>query len=142
MTKITATGLVTLATLSLLSTPISTNAHAASWHSGTPKVLRGKWRGATKKIKQFKYSNHATVIVKAHAITNLPALPPRDGQYSKKLHYKKTGNRSYTITGRQYANAPANGSKITFKVKIHNHHKITFRQVQGRADGNGTFYRY
>lgn len=121
-------------------TPTST-AHAATWHKGTPKILRGHWRGKKKTVKQIKYTGHASLNIKAKSLVNTPALPPKDSNYSAKLHYKKTGKTTYTITGREYNNAPQKGYKITFKFKVYNHHKISFKQVQGRSDGNGIFYK-
>jgi len=142
MNKIESISLAALTVLSLVSVPSGiTTVHAASWHKGTPKVIRGNWRGTTQKVKQMHYTGHASLVIKPKSITNTPGLPPQDSNFSSKLRYKKTGKKTYTVTGREYNNAPKNGVKITFKLKVYNHHKISFKQVQGRADGNGIFYR-
>ncbi|MDT7019860.1 hypothetical protein RI509_11805 [Levilactobacillus namurensis] len=144
MHRFTPALLITLTTFGLaLATPAPTaTAQAATWHKGTPKIIRGKWRGTTHKVKQIHYQGHADLLIKAKSITNNPALPPRDPDYSTKLHYKKTGKKTYTIKGRQYNNASAKGVKITFKIKVYSHHKLHFKIMHdGRTDNNGIFHR-
>jgi len=140
MHKLASISLVGLTVVGLSMTSIlEMNVYAASWHVGTPKVLRGKWKGNKKKLSGM--TGRAHLLINSKSITNSPAFPPVDSEYSKKLHYKKTSKTTYKITGREYNNAPANGFKVTFKFKVYNSHKISFKEVHGRSDGNGIFTR-
>lgn len=113
---------------------------AAVWHQGTPKILRGKWR--TKSARESGITGRAHLHITKHALTNSPKFPPQDPNYSNKLHYRYLGKHVYSIVGREYNNAPAGGLKIHFLAKVYSHHKIYFKQYNGRSDGNGVFYKY
>ncbi|GAD16597.1 hypothetical protein ABC628_06230 [Lentilactobacillus otakiensis] len=113
---------------------------AATWHNGTPTILRGKWR--TKVSREYGVSGRAHLHITKKGLMNSPKFPPQDPDYTSKLHYRYVGKHVYSIIGREFNNAPANGIKVHFLVKVYNHHKIYFKQVNGSSDGNGVFYKY
>ncbi|KRN23814.1 hypothetical protein [Secundilactobacillus similis] len=99
--------------------------HAATWHSGTPKVLQGKWK--TKSFRRspntVKLSVHigksqifGYEVETYHGRTTLDnALP-----VINKGHYRYLGHHTYYITDLK-SNGMSSGH---VKVKWYNHHTI------------------
>lgn len=78
------------------------NVEAASWHKGTPKVLRGSWYTKSQKLVVSK--NSIFLYQRGHA-ASVSAV--------KKIDYRYVGNRTYQY--RQYWKA---GGHYTGKIKI------------------------
>lgn len=127
----------------LLLTITCAPTHAATWHRGTPTVLRGHWKTKTwRPYKQYKMTGHAYLKVHQTWFTNSPALPPLDPSSVMKVYYKKVGH-VYHLVGRDFNNAPAGGIKVSYRIKVYNRHKIYFKQLhQLRKDINHTYYKY
>lgn len=86
-------GLAALTTLGLaVSTPVST-AHAATWHQGTPKILRGKWRLDDVSPTLV----HLRVTKQRFYFYSMGPL-----YYLKNVHYQKVGQHAYKLRGYEY----------------------------------------
>ncbi|CAJ1224640.1 hypothetical protein [Lactiplantibacillus xiangfangensis] len=93
----------------------STTAQAATWHKGTPKVLRGKWR-----IK------HVSTRVDRLKVTKKRVYLYSSGPFHlKNIKYKKTGAHSYKVRGYEYTYLHAK-TTISFK-KIKGHKIIKYK---------------
>ncbi len=92
----------------------ATTAQAASWHAGTPKVLRGKWR-----VKHVSTKTTRLKITKSHVY--LYSAGPFN---LKKVKYKKTGARTYKVRGYEYSYLHAT-STISFRTK--KNHTIQYK---------------
>lgn len=91
--------------LSVLS-PVTQTAQAASWHKGTPKALRGKWR-----VKHVSTSTEHLHITKSHVYLY------SSGPFNlKNVKYKKIGSHTYKVRGYEYTYLNAN-STIKFRTK-------------------------
>lgn len=86
--------------------PITQTAQAATWHKGTPKVLRGKWR-----VKHVSTSTERLQITKSRVY-----LYSAGSFNLKNVKYKKTGAHSYKVRGYEYTYLNSN-STITFRTK-------------------------
>lgn len=75
--------------LALASFGGTTTAHAATWHSGTPKAIRGHWIYHKSKLSFGYY------YVRAHQICfqNYQAIPYRESQVT----YKNLGHGRYKL---------------------------------------------
>ena len=111
---------------------VGTSTSAATWHSGAPSALRGNWQGS-----KHAGGRYSTLSISKSKFTYHSWETPDPGSASK-LQYKKSGS-TYTITGRQYDNAPASGYKETYKIKVYSHSKI---YLKSNAYGiNGYYYK-
>ncbi|OLF66254.1 hypothetical protein ADT67_12485 [Levilactobacillus brevis] len=99
--------------LSVLS-PVSKTAQAATWHKGTPKALRGKWR-----VKHVPTSTERLHITKSHVYYF--SVGP---YYLKNVTYKKVNHNSYKVRGYEYTYR-LQYDTMKFKVINHNHIKLS-----------------
>ncbi|WP_283678500.1 hypothetical protein [Lentilactobacillus sp. Marseille-Q4993] len=104
---------------------------AATYHSGTPKILRGHWRSAKKTSLGHGIMNVHKTKVYLHS----RLAPDPEGMMHAK--YKRTSKGHYKLIGRNYANAPVGGSIISIRVKVYSHHKI---YVKGQSM-KGVYYK-
>jgi len=76
-----------------LVAPVTTTAQAATWHRGTPKALRGKWRieGVSTGILHLR-------LTKSHVY--FYSMGPL--YYLKNVKYKKVGSHAYKVRGYEY----------------------------------------
>ncbi|WP_203638655.1 hypothetical protein [Levilactobacillus wangkuiensis] len=102
-----ATTILGVSAFTPLIEPIQT-AQASSWHKGTPKAIRGKW-----KMKNESYALQRIHITKTH-LYYYSAGP----YYLKNISYKKTGKHSYTVRGYEYTYLYKQSS-VYFKIKSH-----------------------
>ena len=112
--------------LSIL-TPVSQTAQAATWHKGTPRVIRGKWR-----MYPTPVSVQHLNIVKDHV--RYYSVGP---WYLNNVSYKKTGSHKYLVRGYEYTYL-FKKSYATFKIK--NHNKIVFAPTKSGKYAT-TYYR-
>lgn len=116
MNKLKTTVLITVATLGLtLATPASNQiAQAATWHKGTPKALRGKWR-----VKGLP-SDAARLHITKSRVYYFSAGP----YYLKDVTYKRVSHNSYKVRGYEYTYR-FQYDTMKFKVINHNHIKLS-----------------
>lgn len=72
----------------------ATTADAATWHSGTPKALRGKWQRTykdqgTKIVMHFEVNAKTIHLTRKHSATSTWS----------QLKYQKVGKRTYKLKG-------------------------------------------
>ncbi|WP_040472124.1 hypothetical protein [Lentilactobacillus kisonensis] len=84
-------------------------AKAASWHNGTPKVLRHTWRGYGK-TQWYNWKFSATKIKAWN--NDKSAGDYGSSEYWKNVKYKKTNGKTYKLTGF------AGKTKDRFTVKV------------------------
>lgn len=140
MNKIVSAGVVTVAvaaglTIGVVTTP---SAEAATWHQGTPKILRGKW---VDKIKQEPLDYYPYFDIKANGIDfsgNDPTI-----MKNMRYHHRK-GSAVYYVKGHEtfYSHGKlVNYFKFKFdKSKSHNKSRrvkyYVYRQI-----GDGLNYK-
>lgn len=87
-------------TLGLITPGLTISSHAATWHQGTPKGLRGNW---TRKAhaglgkNRFAYTE-GTRITKTH----FSGYGLGDPFSLNHLKYRKLGHHSYALKGKEY----------------------------------------
>lgn len=94
-----------------------TPTNAATWHHGTPKVLRGNW------------DNHQSRVELQVKSKSIYVMPYGGASVSrvKSIKYRYIGHRTY-----QYYQKFQAGSSHTGKVKLSsNHHVVKVRGVPG-----------
>ncbi|RRK09293.1 hypothetical protein D1831_13490 [Lactiplantibacillus garii] len=110
MKKFTASLLTIAATLSLSTavTMTDTTAQAATWHKGTPKVIRGKWRvkHVSTKVAHLKVTKSRVYLYSAGKF------------YLKNVKYKKVSAKTYKVRGYEYTYLHSKNT-VSFKVKGH-----------------------
>ncbi|RRG06765.1 MAG: hypothetical protein DUD35_14220 [Lactobacillus sp.] len=79
-----------LAGLTVGIASLSTTADAATWHKGTPKVLRGNWIYHRKQVSQWGYFH----ISSNKMLSDDQGMP---GLTYKHLKYKSLGHEKYKI---------------------------------------------
>jgi len=84
--------LMTVGTLGLLGG--TTTAHAATWHNGTPKILRGTYVMKQKTADGYR----PAFTIKKHTIT-LKLDSPKATTTLTKAKYRKTGRTTYLLKG-------------------------------------------
>ena len=101
-----------------------TSAQAATWHAGTPKVMRHTW------FYNGKVDNKAYITyTKTKSTGNLFGLDATTDRYYrlpgyglKKLKYQSLGHHVYQLSGIQYSPAGQtvqfDGQRMTYKVKV------------------------
>lgn len=89
---------VTAMTVLLMGGTVSTTASAATWHKGTPKTLRGNWKGKTFTYNGVKVRG-VWVVGKKTIRSESPTMP---GQTWKNLRYHKVGKGVYKVKGTCY----------------------------------------
>jgi len=117
--------LLALATVTLgLTVANVTSAKAATWHAGTPKVLRHTW------FYNGKGDNKAYITYsKTKSTGNLFGYDATSERYYrlpgyglKKLKYQSLGKHVYRLSGIQYSpkgsQVQYDGERMTYKVKI------------------------
>ncbi|WP_125582514.1 hypothetical protein [Levilactobacillus cerevisiae] len=117
--------LLALATVTLgLTAANVTSAKAATWHAGTPKVLRHTW------FYNGKGDNKAYITYsKTKSTGNLFGYDATSERYYrlpgyglKKLKYQSLGKHVYRLSGIQYSpkgsQVQYDGERMTYKVKI------------------------
>ncbi|MFD1124060.1 hypothetical protein ACFQ22_01610 [Lentilactobacillus raoultii] len=121
----------------------TTPAQAATWHLGMPKILQGKWKTKLwKPAGKYATKGRAYLSIGKKHLTYSPANAPVDPQEVFKVHYRHSGD-IYTISGRDFTNAPKGGFKQVFKIKAYNRHKIYFKILNNfRKDNNHVYYKY
>lgn len=93
MIKVKTLALVALTTLTLGAVP-ATPASAATWHKGTPKVLRGKYQELHKTPAQGFASEYTFTTKKfLWGVSNMPL------QSHSRLRYQKLGTHLYRLKG-------------------------------------------
>lgn len=121
--KIKSLVLVTTTALGISITPLfnSKQAEAATWHKGTPKVLRGTWQ---KKVHEGGISFDTGIQIKKNYFTT---FSPGDPLYLKPVSYHKVGNGTYALKGKEVIYSPhtvihirikKTGNKIKYKITI------------------------
>ncbi|MDT6979528.1 hypothetical protein [Levilactobacillus zymae] len=93
MTRLNNLALVALTTMAL-GTVSTTTASAATWHTGTPKALRGKFQDRHKTAAQG-FATEYTFTAKKFlwGISNMPL------QTHSRLRYRKLGAHVYRLKG-------------------------------------------
>jgi len=114
MKKLFALVAVSLSVGLPLALNVPTTAHAAKWHQGTPKVLRGTWERMEtvgKGQNAFK-AKMGVQVTKKRAIAYFIGDP----FVLKKMQYQKTSKHVYVLKGTEalYTRKPTMG-----KIRIH-----------------------
>lgn len=114
MKNLTVIGLATATILGLTITAPTQTAQAAVWHHGTPKALRGKWRG-----------KHVSPSVERLHITKSHVYLYSAGPFNlKNVKYQKTGKHAYKVRGYEYTYLNANS---TIKMRTKGKHAIQYK---------------
>ncbi|MCH4164125.1 MAG: hypothetical protein LKF37_05005 [Lentilactobacillus diolivorans] len=116
--------------------------HAASWHSGTPTVLRGKWRTKVLHESGTPYTRRGYLSVKSHSFNWHAAFVP-DPSFGAHAKYQRLSKGNYIIAGRNDANAPAGGVVLSYHVRLYNRHKLYFKGLGTEKFWPGhVYYKY
>lgn len=96
---------------------VNTTANAASWHKGTPKVLRGNWNNRKGKVElQVSRKSIYVMPYNGAAISRV-----------KSIKYRYVGNHTY-----QYHQKFQEGGSHTGKIRLsNNHHYVKVQGISG-----------
>ncbi|MFD1455148.1 hypothetical protein ACFQ44_05510 [Levilactobacillus lanxiensis] len=103
MKKLLALAAISLSIGLPLALNAPTTAHAAKWHQGTPKVLRGTWE-RNKRAGQGKYAFNAKLGVKITK-KGLNSYWIGDPLVLGKMKYRKTSQHVYVLKGIEMINS-------------------------------------
>ncbi|MFC6206669.1 hypothetical protein [Levilactobacillus tongjiangensis] len=124
-----------VATMGLAMVDVS-SADAATWHAGTPKVLRHTWYyngkdGNKAYITYAKSKSTGNVFEQDAASHRFYRLP---GYGLKKLKYQSLGKHIYRLSGIQYSpkgtQVQFDGQRLTYKVKVTKKHVHFYKGYQ------------
>ncbi|MBU9788810.1 hypothetical protein KTE19_11505 [Lentilactobacillus sp. IMAU92037] len=115
--------------LAIGSVSTTTNAKAATWHTGTPTAFQGHWRNKTVNIGKYfgmkKLYSHESVRVKSNRID--ASLTQSAGWHLTNTKWRKINSHAYTIKGKNALNELHTG-RFTFN-------KVSGKQVKIYYDG-------